>query len=403
MFRKRHLRISTLSLFFLLLGRTDAKGQEQFSDGPAALVTKVVLHNLSGGVVFIKAKVNDFPDSLNFILDTGSGGISLDSSTCLEYGIPLTPSDKTIRGIGGIRKVRFLKNATLKMPGLEVDSLDFHVNDYEILTSVYGIKVDGIIGYSLFKRYIVRLDYDSMQMELFTPGEMKYPKGGHLLRPLLTNIPIQTLRFTDRKDFTNRFYFDTGAGLNFLLSEDYVMDSSVLSKKRRPPVVTQAEGLGGKMSMKLTVVKEVRIGPYRFRKVPTFLFDDAYNVTSYPFLGGLIGNDLLRRFNTILNYPKREIHITPNHFIKEPFDYAYTGLGVYFVRGRVVVEDVIEGSPGARAGFLPGDIIVAINNDFSNNIQTYKHLMQELGSKLKFIVSRDGALSELYMKPARIY
>lgn len=403
MFLGRHILVSCMLLNLCLLSGVGAFAQERFSEAPSTLITRVRLHNLTGGVMFIRAKVNDFADSLNFILDTGSGGISLDSNTCVEYGIPLTPSDKTIRGIGGVRKVRFLNNATLKMPGLEVDSLDFHVNDYEILTSVYGIKVDGIIGYSLFKRYIVRLDYDSMLMEVFTQGEIKYPKGGHLLRPLMTNIPIQTLRFADRKDFTARFYFDTGAGLNFLLSEDFVMDSSVLARKRKPPLVTQAEGLGGKMSMKLTVVKEVRLGPYRFRKVPTFIFDDAYNVTSYPFLGGLIGNDILRRFNTILNYQKREIHITPNHNIKEPFDYAYTGLGVYYVRGRVVVEDVIEDSPGARAGFKPGDVIVAINNDFSNNIQTYKHMMQELGSKLKFIVSRDGALTELHMKPARIY
>ena len=377
--------------------------QEQFSEAASTLVTRVPLKNLSGGVVFVRAKVNDLPDSLNFILDTGSGGISLDSNTCVEYGIPLVPSDKTIRGIGGIRKVRFLKNATLRLPGLDVDSLDFHVNDYEILTSVYGVKVDGIIGYSFFKRYIVRLDYDTMRMEVYTPGEFRYPKGGHLLRPLLTNIPIQTLRFSDDRDFSSRFYFDTGAGLNFLLSEDFVTDSAVLRKRRKPPLITQAEGLGGKMSMKLTIVREVRIGPYRFRKVPTFVFDDQYNVTSYPFLAGLIGNDLLRRFNTVLNYPKREIHITPNGYIKEPFDYAYTGLGIYFVNGRVVVEDVIEGSPGEKAGFRPGDVIVSVNNDFSNNIQSYKELMQVTNVRIKFIVSRDGALTELYMKPARIY
>ncbi len=393
--------ILTFVLNFLLLS-VSAQAQEQFSEPPARKITTVPLRTLSGGVVLLKATVNNYPDSLNFILDTGSGGISLDSTTCIEFNIPLEPSDKTIRGIGGIRNVKFLNNATLHLPGLDVDSLNFHVNDYEILTSVYGIKIDGIIGYSFLNRYIVKLNYDTMQMEVLTPGEIKYPKGGHLLRPLLTAIPILTMNFRDKEKSQNRFYFDTGAGLSFLLSEDYIRDSSILSNKKKEPLVTQAEGLGGKMTMRLTTIKEVRVGPYKFKNVPTFLFDDEYNVTSYPFLGGLLGNDLLRRFNVTLNYRKREIHIIPNKAYAEPFDYAYTGLGVYFIDGKVVVEDVVEGSPGKEGGFLPGDVILGINNNFSNNIQVYKSMMQNLGDKLKFIILRNGSPEVLYLKPKSI-
>ena len=49
------------------------------------------------------------------------------------------------------------------MGGLTIDSLDFHVNDYDILSSVYGDRIDGIIGYSFFSRYIVKIDYDSIK------------------------------------------------------------------------------------------------------------------------------------------------------------------------------------------------------------------------------------------------
>jgi len=393
--------ILSFVLLYLLVS-ISAQAQEQFSEPPARKLTTVPLRTLSGGVVLLKASVNNYPDSLNFILDTGSGGISLDSSTCIELNIPLAASDKTIRGIGGIRNVKFLYNAKLHLPGLTVDSLNFHVNDYEILTSVYGTKIDGIIGYSFLSRYIVKLNYDTMLMEVFTPGEIKYPRGGHLLRPLLTSIPIQTLNFKEKDKFQNRFYFDTGAGLSFLLSEDYIRDSGLLKNKKKPPLITQAEGLGGKMTMRLTTVNEVKLGPYKFKNVPTFLFDDEYNVTSYPFLGGLIGNDLLRRFNIILNYKKREIHIIPNRAYKEPFDYAYTGLGVYYIDGKVVVEDVVKGSPGEEGGFIPGDVILGINNNFSNNIQVYKSMMQNLGDKLKFVILRNGAPEVLYLKAKSI-
>ncbi len=394
-------RCLILIVLFLGLG-PGLRSQEEFSEPPSRKLTTVPIRLLSGGVILVKATVNQYPDSLNFILDTGSGGISLDSATCVELNIPTVPSDRTIRGIGGIRSVRFLYNGTLNLPGLRTDSLNFHVNDYEILTSVYGVKIDGIIGYNFLSRYIVKLNFDTLWMEVFTPGEIRYPRGGHILHPTLTSIPILDTKFKDRANFTNRFYFDTGAGLSFLLSEDYLRDSAVLGRKKKAPLVTQAEGLGGKMSMRLTTVKELRLGPYRFRNVPTFLFDDEYNVTSYPFLGGLIGNDLLRRFNLILNYRKREIHIIPNRAFKEPFDYAYSGLGVYYVDGKVVVEDVVPGSPGEAAGFKPGDVILGVGNNYSNNILVYKALMQNLGEKIRFVILRNNQPEVLFLKPISI-
>ena len=388
-------------LFFLFLS-CSLQAQEQFSEPPSRKIATVPIKLLSGGVILVKATVNDYPDSLNFILDTGSGNISLDSATCVELNIPTLASDKTIRGIGGIRNVRFLYNSRLNLPGVTTDSLNFHVNDYEILTSVYGVKIDGIIGYAFLSRYIVKLNYDTLQMEVHTQGEIRYPRGGHILRPSLASIPVLTTRFKDAESMVNRFYFDTGAGLSFLLSEDYLRDSAVLGKKKKAPVVTQAEGLGGKMAMRLTTIRELRLGPYRFKNVPTFLFDDEYNVTSYPLLGGLIGNDLLRRFNVILNYRKREIHILPNRAFKEPFDYAYCGLGVYYVDGKVVIEDVVPGSPGEAAGFKTGDIILGVGNNYSNNILVYKALMQNVGEKIRFVVMRNGQPELLFLKPISI-
>ena len=144
--------------------------------------------------------------------------------------------------------------------------------------------------------------------------------------------------------------------------------------------------------MKITVIKEFRLGPYRFRKVPSYIFNDEYNVTSYPTLGGLIGNDLLRRFNLTLNYEKKELYLVPNSHYREPFDYAYTGLGFYFIDGDVRVTDVMKDSPAERAGFKADDVMIAINNNFSRNIQIYKNLLQNAGQKLKILLCETANL-----------
>jgi predicted metalloprotease with PDZ domain len=155
--------------------------------------------------------------------------------------------------------------------------------------------------------------------------------------------------------------------------------------------------MGGKLQMRLTVIKELKVGPYRFRQVPTYLFNDEYNVTSYPFTGGLLGNDLLRRFNLVLNYPKREIHLSPNNSFSEKFDYAYTGLGIYFTDGKIMVEDIIAGSPADKAKFKVGDEIMVVGTNFSRNINTYKNLLQVANQDIKVIVKRGEVLITLML------
>ena len=345
----------------------------------------------------VKACFENLKDSFNFILDTGSGGISLDSSTCSEFNIKTFQTDTSITGIAGVRKVHFVFDKSLKFPGLTVDKLNFHINDYSVLSSVYGEKIDGIIGYSFFSRYIVKIDYDSMGIQIYSPGKIDYPGRGTLLHPIFTSLPIQFLQVRDRAKMPFNFYFDTGAGLCLLMSEQFASDSSILLKKRKP-LVTQAEGMGGMLKMRLTVVREVKIGPYRFRKVPTYLYQDDNNVTSYPFTGGLIGSEILKRFNLVFNYPQREIFMQPNSHFDDQFDYAYTGLGIYYIEGKTIVVDVITGSPAEKAGFKIDDEIISVGNNVSGNIQQYKNMLQVPNEKLRVIVKRGKNLLNLIIK-----
>lgn len=376
--------------------------QEEFIEPPAKFLTSARFVQLTGGVVLLQGQLGGYPDTLNFIFDTGSGGISLDSTTAAYLKLKPVPSDRTIRTIAGIRMVSFVNNQKLKLGDLTIDSLDFHINNYDILTAVYGERIDGIIGYSVLKKFIFKIDYDSSKIEIFSKGTIKYPKGGFLFKPLISTLPIQPVRVRDNKTIQARFLFDIGAGLCMMLSTDFIEDSNLLYKKRKF-YAKEAEGPGGRIKMEMTVIKEAKLGPYHFRNVPVYVFKDEYNITSYPFLGGLIGNDLLRRFNCILNYDKRDFYLVPNSHYLEPFDYSYSGIELYFVNGQIIVGDVAEGSPGDIAGLKEGDAVISVNKIFNQNLTQLKAALQNTNEKVKIIIRREGELKVFEFKVRSIF
>ncbi|MER3498020.1 MAG: hypothetical protein C4308_04985 [Chitinophagaceae bacterium] len=369
------------------------KAQEEFIEPPSKFLTKLYFTQLTGGVIMLQGQVVGYPDTLNFILDTGSGDISLDSTTAEYLKLKPVATDKTIRGIAGIRTVSFVNNLKLKLNKVVVDSLNFRINDYSILTAVYGERIDGIIGYSVLSRYIFKIDYDSSKIEIFSKGTIRYPRGGFLLKPLISTLPLQPARIKDKKTINARFLYDIGAGLCLILSKDFVEDSSFLNRKRKL-FFKEAQGLGGKIDMQMTVIKEFKLGPYRFRNVPTYVFRDEYNVTSYPFLAGILGNDLLRRFNCIINYDKRDFYLVPNSHFSEPFDYSYSGIELYYINSEIIIGDVAKGSPAEAAGLKEGDVVLGINKTLSQNLTQLKAALQNANEKVSIIIRRDGELKQ---------
>jgi len=377
------------------------QAQEIFTPPAAKMITSFRFEQLSGGVILIRGTLDGGKDSLNFVLDTGSGGISLDSTTAADLHLILTSSNRTLKGIAGVRNVEYAMHHTLHLPGVKTDSLNFHINDYSLLTAVYGLQIDGIIGYSVLSRYIVHIDYELGMVSFFTQGAYKYKRGGTLLRPAFNNLPIQTASVKDNTSVTQRFYLDTGGGLCLLFSEDFVRDSALFSPKKKM-TTTVAEGMGGKKSMLITTLKELKLGPYKFKKVPAYIFEDEFNVTSYPMLGGLIGADVLRRFNITLNYKQREIHLLPNAHFRDHFDYSYTGMEIYYENGEGVVGEIMKDSPAEKAGLLVGDVIVSIDKVLSSSFQAFKAKLQNAGKTLQLIISRHKVLMEMKIKVASI-
>jgi len=355
----------------------------------AEKITEFPFTLLSGGVILIKAGLDNFKDSFLFVFDTGSGGISLDSSTREQLQWKVQTTNNIIRGIGGIKNVVYAFNHTLQLPELSISGMNFHINDYSLLSAVYGVKIDGIIGYSFFHRFIVTINYEERKVQVYSPGKFVYPKRGSILKPQFTTLIFQPLLVKEEKAIVSSFYFDTGAGLCLMFSKDFINEHNFFSENKKM-FDTQVEGLGGKKEMQLTTFKLLKLGPYKFKNVPAYIFDDEYNLTAFPQNSGILGNDVLRRFTVILNYPKKEIWIKPNKYFREPFDYSYTGMSLYQINNDVIIGDIIKDSPADKAGLQVNDIVIGMNNKLYGTIQTYKPLLQATKQKIRLLVMRQG-------------
>jgi hypothetical protein len=384
-----------LVIFFGFVQLTFA--QDAVNDNSATFLTKFKFKILSGGVIIVNAQIENHPDTLNFIFDTGNSGISLDSITANNLKLNVESSNTFIKGISGIRKAYFVKNYSLQLPGLKVDNLNFHVSDYEIISSTYGIAIHGIIGNSFFRQFIVSIDYDSQEIAIYKPGAFNYPIKGFLMNPIFTSYPTYNVSFIEQNKLFVPSIFDIGAGVNFIAVSKLNNDSAYL-KNNKKYYETYVGGLGGKKTMQLTVLKKIKIGPYVFKKIPILQFEDDFNLLNYPALGGILGNDLLRRFNVVINYPSKVIHLSPNKSFNESFDYSYTGMSVYLINNLVTIEDIIPNAPAAKAGLLSGDILIALNGQPVINLDVYKKIMSVTTGRSTITIYREGRYYEMKIR-----
>ena len=361
----------------------------------------ISFRSYTGGVMVVQARIDTISQPLNFIFDTGSSGISLDSATCAEFNIPTKITDTSVSGIAGTRKVSYVFNKKFTVGNLVTDSLNFYINDYSILASVYGEKIDGIIGYSFLSKYIFKVDFDSFKIDIFSLGKIKYEAGSTTLKPSISRLVTTTLEIKEKQKLTKEFYFDTGAGLSLLMTDDFVKKNKFLLKRRKQ-LITQVQGLGGKKEMGLTVIRRVKIGPYIFRNVPTSIYTESDTKVFIDPSIGVIGNEILRRFNMVINYAGGEINLKPNNSYFDNFDYAYTGLSLYSYGQKIFIDDIIPNSPAEKCGLKNGDIVLGVSFSFNGDIQTYEKLLQKAKEDIKILISRNDKTFFVTITPLSI-
>lgn len=332
----------------------------------------VIPFEIQNNLIIISVKMNGVP--MNFLLDTGVENTilvneSYAASMLLHHirTIDLLGADKNkLVKANLVHKVKmeigdkvFTNNERVLI--LEEDFLEFH--------KIFEKEIHGIIGFELFRSFVVKINFISKQLVLYQSDHFKTPKSSkytdydielnHGKPNLLANITL------DNNDtIQGSFLLDTGASFDFLLN---INSDKKINYPTKTITDDMGRGLGGLMSGKIGKVKTIAFSPFEFAEVVTFFQNDtAFDaITNIKNRNGIIGNGLMSRFNIIFDYRRNVVYFQKNKTYKKPFAFNRSGIILHDVNNFELaypIKEILSGSPAAEAGILPGDYILKVNN-----------------------------------------
>ncbi len=389
----------TLLLFFVVL-QSFAQGLGfMIADGKKKVSIPIqVFNNLVVIPVILNGRL-----PLKFVLDTGVRTSILTQKAFSDI-LNLSYSRKyTISGPGGEKLVDayITNNVSLELPGVigRGHALLVLDQDYLELRNYLGTDVHGILGYELFSRFIVRIDYEKKVLTLALPNRLNFgryqsiPISVEDTKPYL-KTDIET---TDGKKIRVKLLVDSGASHGLLL--DPQSDSSI-----RPPDNTVSSiigrGLGGEITGKVGRIKTLHLGEYLINSPianfpdPNSYFDSLK--TGLTARNGSIGGEVLNRFIVGFDFSKQTMYLKKNAAFKKPFYYNLSGLTIKAKGVRLNVfeiTEVRERSAADRSGLKAGDVILSLNG-LSNAMLDLNTVNATLnskpGKKISLQVDRKG-------------
>ena len=381
---------------------------------------------LINNLIIIPVEINGA--ELTFILDSGVSKPILFNLSQSD-SIPINNvSEVTIRGLGTGEPMKALssKSNIFRLGDARNFSQDLYVvldRGINFSTSL-GIPVHGIMGYDLFKDFIIEVNYGSKTIKLHNPELYKHQeKRNRQTLPLSIErnkaYVKGTVLMKDTANIPVKLLVDTGSSDALWLFQEPEKGLDIPEKNYEDHL---GRGLSGDIFGKRSKINGVKIGGFELKeaKVAFPYWESFAALENLGDRNGSVGGEILKRFNIIFDYTGGQVTLKKNGNFKEPFQYNLAGVelqhnGLRYIAEsiagpdgivkdddstfgnvqillenktrlslvpEIVVSGIRAGSPAAEAGLREGDVILAVNG---RSVHRYK--LQEI---LKMINEKEG-------------
>ncbi|MBX2968930.1 MAG: aspartyl protease family protein [Cyclobacteriaceae bacterium] len=373
------------------------------ADGKKKVQIPIEVHN---NLIVVRVILND-AIPLKFIIDTGVRTAILTQKSFSDI-LQLPYSRKyTISGPGGEKLIDayVANNVSLTLPGVtgKGHALLVLEEDYLELRNHLGTDVHGILGYELFSRFIIEVDYQKKFMTLMTPDKFRQKKKYEVIPIRIQDTKpylLAPININSEHALNAKLLVDTGASHGLMLEPE--SDSRIHLPERNIPNII-GRGLGGEITGKTGRIESLELGNYIIEKpLANFPDSNAYFSDSLKYLAidrnGTLGGEILSRFTVIFNFPQEKIYLKKNSDFKKAFYFNLSGLTIR-AKGSSLnvfeIADVRANSIADKVGLQRGDLIASINSYSVKDLylnQINGLLNSKPGRKIRLEVRRSGQL-----------
>lgn len=307
--------------------------------------------------IFLPARVPGRPEEVLFLLDSGASMTVVDSTFAARLGLALGGALPGA-GAGGTARFRLTRLPGLLLPGLafpEQVAAAFPVAG--LLRRFEETEIAGILGYDFLSRFTTRIDYARRRIVFFDPDSFAADgRAAAVEAPLRHNIFALPARLDAAAP--GSFLLDTGA-TSSIVDAAYARADGIAPGKRS--VAAAFRGAGGEERAALCRFDSLSFAGFSLRRPVLAVAEETGGIAALENVDGVIGNDVLERFTVTFDYRGERALFEPNRSFAEPFYRDRSGLQLARAGdGRIVVVNVLPGSPAAGAGIRPGDRIARV-------------------------------------------
>jgi hypothetical protein len=347
-----------LSLLFALLGLLSLtscvlpSSRRPPQPGRTTLGSPLVILSAQsiGNYLLVEAKWDRF-GPYHFLVDTGSSVTLVTPALARRYPGRHVPSSAVtpVRGADG--RITELPRGTLRRLELgdaRFEDIDVLIYDCAPLTAHLGVRIDGVLGFPLFRDVLLTLDYPGSRVILQPARTPPLMPGTVVSFDDARKTPVVSVRLGDRSVVA---LIDSGSDALLSLNPVGMEPRFVYG----PTIGATVGSISGDRTQQIGRLGEsLAIGDYVFER-PVVEVTDALSA---------IGGGLLRHFSVTFDQLRDRVifHRDSREPIPSP---ARRSAGVSFNKTPAYwrVGGVVPGSSAEQTGIQNGDLVVRINGD----------------------------------------